>query len=193
MNFEPRQLRPAAFLDRDGTMVVEKEYLADPDRIEVIPHATDAVRLLNQRGCWVIGVTNQSGVARGYFGEDVVRLMNARVIDLYAQAGARIDRIYYCPHYPTSGVPPCACRKPQRGMIDQAIRDLPIDLSRSVVIGDRADDIQLAHTIGAPGILVLTGYGREESQALDHMTRPAHVAADLYDAVRWWDKALSEV
>lgn len=177
---------PAAFLDRDGTMIVEHGFLSDPGGVEPLPGAIDAIRQLNQRGYLVIGVTNQSGVARGYFGEDVVRAVNRRVIDCFAVAGARIDSIYYCPHYPLPGEPECDCRKPKRGMIDQAMRDFAIDLSRSFVVGDRLCDVQLGRTIGRPGILVLTGYGEQELANWNHPNPPDHVAKSLHDAVRWW-------
>lgn len=178
--------RPAAFLDREGTLVVEKEYLADPDQIELLPGAAEAVKRLNQWGYLVIGVTNQSGVARGYFGEDTVRAMNTRVTEMFAREGAVIHRIYYCPHYPGAGSPPCECRKPGRGMIDRALSEFAIDLSRSFVAGDRPCDVLLGHAVGTAGILVLTGYGRQELAAWSESRRPDFVADTLSDAVRWW-------
>ena len=184
------QPRPAAFLDRDGTLIVERGFLSDPDGVEPLPGAFEAIRLLNRWGYYVIGVSNQSGVARGHYGTADVEAVNARTVTVFADAGARIDQIYYCPHYPeSSGLPgarDCDCRKPQRGMVDQACRDFAIDLDRSVVVGDRAADVGLARTIGVPGCLVLTGYGLRERDALPAGLTPAHVAGTLLDAVRWW-------
>jgi histidinol-phosphate phosphatase family protein len=177
---------PAAFLDRDGTLIVEHGFLSDPDGVAPLPGAIEAVRWLNRWGVRVVGVTNQSGVARGYFGEDTVRAVNRRVIDLFAEGGAAIDAIYYCPHYPLPGQPFCVCRKPARGMIDQAAADFDIDLAHSVVIGDRACDVQLGQGIGVPGILVLTGYGAQEQRDWGHAAPPDHIAASVLDAVHWW-------
>ena len=182
--------RPAAFLDRDGTLIVEHGFLCDPDRVELLPGAATAVRLLNEWGFWVIGVSNQSGVARGYYGTDAVEAVNRRIVDEFAHAGAVIDRIYYCPHYvadqESHATPGCDCRKPARGMIDRARREFPIDLTASFVVGDRVCDVALARTVGIPGVLVLTGYGRQEQDLLGPSDIPAWVAGDLLNAVEWW-------
>ena len=172
----PQAPRPAAFLDRDGTLIVDHGFLSDPDGVEPLPSAVEAVSELNKWGSIVIGVSNQSGVARGYYGEEIVRAVNSRVIEDFARYGARIDAIYYCPHYPQPGMAECDCRKPKRGMIDQATGDFAIDLHRSIVIGDRLCDVQLGWEIGAPGVLVLTGYGGEEIGAWTGTRQPDQVA-----------------
>lgn len=186
----PTVARPAAFLDRDGTLIVEHGFLCDPEKVELIPGAAEAVRRLNQWGYWVIGVSNQSGVARGYYSTDAVEAVNRRIIDEFARAGAAIDRIYYCPHYvggqELEATPRCGCRKPAPGMIEQAAHEFPIDLAASFVVGDRVCDIALARTVGIPGILVLTGYGRQEQGLLGLSDAPVLVAADLHKAVEWW-------
>ena len=179
--------RPAAFLDRDGTLIVEHGFLSDPDGVQPLPGAVAAVKQLNDWGFLVIGVSNQSGVARGYYGEETVRAVNRRVIEAFAQQGARIDAIYYCPHHPSPGALECDCRKPKRGMIDQATSDFVIDLEHSIVIGDRLCDVRLGWEIGVPGILVLTGYGREEYAAWAEARQPDHVTESLLDAVQWWE------
>lgn len=180
--------RPAAFIDRDGTLIVEHGFLDNPDGVQPLPGAIDAVRRLNDWGYRVIGVTNQSGVARGYFGEDAVRRVNERVRAEFASAGAVIDAMYYCPHYPLDGKPVCNCRKPDRGMIDQAMSDFPIDLSQSVTVGDRLCDVLLGQNLGIPGVLVQTGYGSEELRRWDHPRLPDHVAVDIREAIDWWGR-----
>lgn len=187
---QPDTLRPAAFLDRDGTLIVEREFLGDPDGVEVMPGVAEAIRLLNQWEFWVIGVSNQSGIARGYYGPVDVDAVNVRVIRDLAAQGARLDRIYYCSHLPeisrARGEALCECRKPSPGMIDWATKDFPIDLTRSFVVGDQASDIGLAHSAGIPGILVLTGFGERTRQALSKSDRPEFIADDLLAAVTWY-------
>lgn len=181
--------RPAAFLDRDGTIIVERGYLRDPEGVEVMPGVAEAIGMLNQWGYWVFGVSNQSGVARGYYGTAEVDAVNQRVIDSLAQRGARLDRIYYCIHLPeitrARGEQVCNCRKPAPGLIEQACADFPIDLARSFVIGDQLCDIELARTLGIPGLLVLTGFGESERRRLGPNHSPDHIAGDLLAAVRW--------
>lgn len=188
---------PAAFLDRDGTMIVEHGYLGEPDRVSLLPGAGEAVRLLNGWGYRVIGVSNQSGVARGYYDAAAVDTVNERVLREFAQVGARIDRIYYCTHLPVSyGLPgglDCDCRKPAAGMVAWAERDFALDLKRSFVAGDRAADVGLAQTLGIPGCLVLTGFGREEHPVLPPDLQPAHVADDLLAAVHWWGRKIGKL
>src|SRR5262245_15896635 len=139
-------MKPAVFLDRDGTMIEEAGY---PDRLERLvffPYAVDAVRLLNRGGFAVVVVTNQSGVARGMFEEEFVQRAHAFVNARVAAGDARIDGFYYCPHHPKAGIEKyrrdCECRKPGPGMLRQAAADLDLDLSRSFAIGDRWSDVQ---------------------------------------------------
>ena len=186
--------RPAAFLDRDGTVIVEREYLGDPGGVEIMPSVAEAIQLLNQWGFWVFGVSNQSGIARGYYGPADVDAVNQRVIDDLAAQGARLDRLYYCPHLPeisrARGEDPCECRKPSPGMIHQAQRDFPIDMTRSFVVGDQLCDIGLARSAGVPGILVLTGFGQGERQRFTGAEAPDFIAGDLLAAVQWQGRAL---
>ncbi len=186
--------RPAAFLDRDGTIIVEREFLGDPDGVEVMPGVVKAITMLNQWGFWVIGVSNQSGIARGYYGPTEVDAVNQRVIDDLAAEGARLDRIYYCSHLPeisrANGEDLCICRKPAPGMIGWANRDFPIDMSRSFVVGDQASDIGLARSANVPGVLVLTGFGRGTRKILGKSEMPDFIADDLLAAVTWHGKTL---
>ncbi len=182
-------MKRAVFLDRDGTLVEEVGYLDRLDRLSLFPWSIDAVRLLNRAGFPVVVVSNQAGVARGFFPESFVLEVQREIDGLVAAAGGRIDGWYYCPHHPDAPLPAyrqqCGCRKPRPGMIRQAEIDLAIDPSRSYVIGDRWLDVQLAHNVGARGILVRTGYGAtEERQPVDGTT-PEAIVDNLVDAVSW--------
>lgn len=180
--------RAAVFLDRDGTINEEVDFVRTPGQLMLIPGAAAAVRRLNESGLLTCVISNQSGIARGFYTEtDLVGIHRKLERDLGA-GGGRLDRIYYCPHHPTKGIPPydivCECRKPAPGMLLRGARELDIDLSRSFVVGDRDVDIQVGRAVGARAILVLTGYGertREEIAGTDIV--PDHVAADLSEAV----------
>ena len=183
----------AIFLDRDGTINEEVGYLDSPDKLVIFPSTFEAVRLINQSGLKAIVVTNQAGVARGLFGEDLVEKIHAALQEALRQKGALIDAFYYCPHHPTEGSPPyrqsCDCRKPAPGLFLQAARDLNLDLSESWMIGDRFNDIEAAHRAGAKGILVKTGYGAAalSGEGPDTETpagRPDLIADNVLEAVR---------
>jgi len=181
----------AVFLDRDGTINEEVGYVNDLDRFILLPRVGQAIRLLNEHGLKAVVVTNQSGVARGYFPESLVHLVHQKMGDLLRLEGAYLDGIYYCPHHPEVGSPPyrkkCRCRKPATGLVEEAVNQLDIDCSRSYAIGDRGIDVEFAHQIGARGILVLTGYGKGEWEYFREQwnVKPDHVAQDLYEAVQW--------
>jgi len=183
--------RPAVFLDRDGTINEEVGYIDHPSRFVLLPRSADAVRRLNQEGFLAIVVSNQSGVARGYFPETLVREVNDYMERLLEREGAKVDAIYYCPHHPSGSVPgyrmTCPCRKPATGLIQLACDHYEIDLDRSFVIGDRLTDIEMAHNAGLGGVLVKTGYGMGEMEYLLRQSRvaPDYVASDLLDGVKW--------
>lgn len=168
---------PAVFLDRDGTLIDEVGYLDRPERVVLYPYSTAAIRALNRAGFRVIMVTNQSGIARGFFDEATVQAVHAHIADLLAAGGAFLDAYYYCPHHPDGRVVPyagrCECRKPESGLVDRAVRELAVDPARSFAVGDRWLDVELAQNVGARGILVRTGYG-----ALEETRRPAGLAVD---------------
>jgi D-glycero-D-manno-heptose 1,7-bisphosphate phosphatase len=178
----------AVFMDRDGTIIEEVGYLSDPAGLRLIPAAATAIRMLNRSGLRVVVVTNQSGVARGFFAEETVHAVHRRLEAALSDEGGRLDGIYYCPHHPTEGkgdyTMACDCRKPATGMMEQAARDLRLDLTRSFVIGDKDTDVELARRAGARGILVLTGYGREHRKKQGESV-PDYTAQDLLDAVQW--------
>jgi D-glycero-D-manno-heptose 1,7-bisphosphate phosphatase len=156
----------AVFIDRDGTISEEVGYVNHLSRYEVYPWTPQAVRNLNQAGLKAIVVTNQAGVARGYFSEDLVKKVHKKLQAQLALAGAYFDAIYYCPHHPSVGEAPyrqvCNCRKPKIGMLLRAVEEFGIDLKHSYVIGDRYGDIELAHNAGAQSVFVLSGYGLGE-------------------------------
>ena len=155
----------AVFIDRDGTLIVERNYLSNPDDVAFVPGAVDALRLLKANGFRIIVVTNQSGIARGLYSLADYRRVEKRVEDLLAQQGVMLDAVYFCPHHPdVDGA--CECRKPGLGMYRNAAREHHIDLANSIYIGDRLKDVLPAQQLGGHGILVRTGYGREESGGL---------------------------
>jgi D-glycero-D-manno-heptose 1,7-bisphosphate phosphatase len=181
----------AVFLDRDGTVSDEVGYLNHVSRLRLFPWSAPAIRRINASPLLAILVTNQAGVARGYFSEDVLNATHARLIALLKDAGAHLDGLYVCPHHPTEGAPPfltdCDCRKPKPGLLVRAARDLDLDLAQSTMIGDKASDLLVAPPVGARAVLVLTGYGLGEWEYRRGELSPApdHVAADLLDAVEW--------
>jgi|SRR5215831_687230 len=151
-----KQPRPAAFLDRDGVLNVDHGYTFKPEELELMPTAAAAVRHLNAAGYTVIVVTNQAGVARGFFTEAAVKTFNAHMRDVLHAQGARIDAFYYCPHHPDGTVKElairCDCRKPAPGMLERAARDWPIDRGRSFLIGDKDHDVAAARAFGIRGV-----------------------------------------
>lgn len=175
----------AVFLDRDGTINEEVGYLSRPDQLRLIPGASRAIRLINEGGMKAVVVTNQSGVARGYFSEEMVETIHGRLDEMLREKGARIDRFYFCPHHPVYGNGPykiaCSCRKPESGLFLRASEELDIDLARSYVVGDMLKDIDAGKRVGAKGVLVRTGYGRNVTQT----DKPAYIAEDVLDAVKW--------
>ncbi len=153
--------RPAVFLDRDGTLVEERDYLADPRDVALVAGATGALRALRESGYALVVVTNQSGIARGLYAEEDYQRVARRLEELLAEAGAPLDATYHCVHHPDF-TGPCACRKPGTGMHRQAGRDLGLDLEHSWYVGDKITDVLPAKQLGGRGILVRTGYGRGE-------------------------------
>ncbi len=181
--------RPAIFMDRDGTLSHEVGYVNHPDRFRLYPWAVDAVRAINQAGWLAVVVTNQAGIARGYFPQAVFDEVQRSLVTQVEAGGARFDAVYACLHHPTVGQPPyrqdCDCRKPRPGMLRRAEAELGADLARSWVVGDRHGDLQLAWSVGARGAMVRTGYGRGELSYLEPSwsRRPDLVAEHLLEAV----------
>lgn len=184
--------RVGIFLDRDGTVNVDRDYLSDPDRLELIPGAADAIREANAFGVRVFVITNQSGVARGLYTERDVVAVHRRLEELLERQGAHLDAIYYCPHHPEVGTAAyrkvCTCRKPKTGMLIQARDSFDLDLAKSFVVGDKCTDVLTGHQAGCGTVLVQTGYGSLESEECDSAD---HVARDVYEAWRYIRKTLA--
>jgi D-glycero-D-manno-heptose 1,7-bisphosphate phosphatase len=180
--------RVAVFLDRDGTLNEEVNYVRTPDDLHLIAGAGEAVRNLNDHGLVICVISNQSGVARGYLEEKDLIPIHAKLEQDLAQSGASIDKIYYCPHHPTEGIPPyniaCECRKPKIGMLERGAAEFGIDLGDSFVVGDSMVDMQAGNAAGARTVLVLTGYGITASeQCTSNGIHVGHVARTIVEAI----------
>lgn len=186
--------KPAVFLDRDGVLNVEAGYIHRVEDLHLIPGVAQAVRKLNDLGLFCCLVSNQSGPARGYYPASHVDALHQRLCNLLqAEAGAKLDALYYCPYLspPEGGTNPAftrwsTWRKPNTGMLVAAAWDRDLDLSRSFMVGDKATDVDMAHNAGCVGILVQTGFGLEVlGGKYQHHTQPDYIAPDLAAAVEW--------
>lgn len=183
--------KPAVFIDRDGTINEQMGYINHLSRFKILPGVPEAIRLLNENNFLTIVVTNQSGVARGYFPIELVAEVHSFMEESLRNSGAYMDGIFFCPHYPTGDVPEytieCDCRKPKTGLIDQAMGSFDIDISGSYVVGDHSTDLELANNCGLKAIMVKTGYGLGGVKYLlpNMEISPSYVADDLLDAVKW--------
>ena len=180
----------SVFLDRDGTINEEVNYLSRPEQLRLLQGAAAAIRQINEAGLKAVITTNQAGVARGYFSEEKLQQIHLELQKMLGAQEARLDAIYHCPHHPTHGQGPykinCTCRKPKPGMLRRAARELKIDLSRSFVVGDKISDLEPGLIVGCRTILVRTGYGREAEQMLNNCSfQPDCIADTLLEATRW--------
>ena len=174
-------------LDRDGTINADKHYLSDPDDLELLPGVVEGLRRLTGLGLGLVIVTNQSGVARGYFDEARVEEINARLIAMLAAEGVAVDGVYYCPHAPDED---CDCRKPLPGMGLRAAEELGFDPGESFMIGDKPADIGLGEALGAETFLVRTGYGAETEAK--GKASPDHVVDTVAEAAAIIARRLEE-
>lgn len=174
---------PVVLLDRDGTVIADKDYLGDPAGVELLPGAAEGLRALRETGCRLVIVTNQSGVGRGYFTLESMHAVNARMEQMLALAGVVLDGIYCCPHAPHEM---CLCRKPRPGLVTRAAAEMGFIPREAIVIGDRRVDLALAQSIGARGILVRTGYGSAEETLLDGAVSVADDLAEAARLVKTW-------
>ena len=180
----------AVFLDRDGTIIREVNYLSRLEDVELLPQAGEAIARLNQLQIPVILVSNQSGVARGKFSENFVAETHHYLHEMLARKGAHLNDFFFCPHHPETGMAPykkvCDCRKPAPGLLHEAAARYHLDLTKSYVIGDKLIDVELALRVGGKGILVETGYGKREKKKLaEGKIIPNFIAANLDQAVSW--------
>lgn len=178
-------MQSAVFLDRDGVLNKDPPHYAHRlDQLELIPGSAEAVRILKQNNFTLIIVSNQSGIARGYYTEKDADIFNRALIMKLRESGGDIDGVYYCPHLPDAIIEKykscCDCRKPMAGMLHRAAQEHDIDLSSSYMVGDKISDIEAGKKAGCCPILVLTGHGKDEVLAKDNSCR---VANDLLDAV----------
>ncbi len=173
-------LGTGVFLDRDDTIIKDIPYLSDAERVELLPGASEAIRMLNEKGIPAIIITNQSGIARGLFDEKALQAVHERLISVLAEDSARIDAIYSCPHYPGGTVKiyavKCNCRKPETGLLEKAAADFSLELERCYFIGDKKSDMEAIHRVGGKGVLVGKRTGRVKSD---------YKAKDIIDAVKW--------
>jgi D-glycero-D-manno-heptose 1,7-bisphosphate phosphatase len=182
-------MKRAVFIDRDGTISEEVGYINHPSRFRLFDYAPSAIKHLNENNWLAILVTNQAGVARGYFSEDMIKTVHSGMSTELESNGAKLDAIYYCAHHPSVGEPPyrfdCDCRKPKPGLISRAAQDFDIDIKGSWMVGDRYSDIELARNAGLKSAFVLSGYGRGEweHQRMNWSQEPDLVAENLLDAV----------
>ncbi len=194
-----RWLRPGVFLDRDGTINEDRGYIGDPADVVLIDGAAEAIRRLNRLGVPVIVLTNQSGIGRGYYNRTDLVAVNKRLSELLEEKGAHVDGIYWCPHRPDEN---CECRKPGTKLLEDAADEHGIDLARSVMVGDKISDLELARRVGMKRVLVLTGYGELTLEEIRQGTGGAEglsgfggdgrgladldlVATDISDAIDW--------
>ena len=180
------------FLDRDGTLNEEVHYLHRREDLKLIPGVPQALRLLKQAGYRLVVVTNQAGVARGYYKESDVEALHRYMNRVLEREGAAVDAYYYCPHHPEHGLgkykTQCRCRKPGTGMFEMAEKDFEVDKAHSFMVGDKLLDVEAGRNYGIASILVGTGYGREQHQKdMDRGVNPVydHYGETLMDAARW--------
>ena len=173
---EPSQLRPAIFIDRDGTIVHDADYLSSVDELEVFDFAREALTMLRENGYLIIVLTNQSGIGREMFDTAALDVIHREINE---RLGGLIDAFYACPHLPYDG---CECRKPRIGLLRQATEDFAVDVPNSWMVGDKRSDVELGFNAGLATALVMTGYGETELSNLARM--PDLVAADLLAAAR---------
>lgn len=171
-------LNKAVFLDRDGTIARDVHYCSKPEDFKLLATVPEAIKLLNQSGFKVVVVTNQSGIARGYFTEEALGQIHDKMVRELARCNARIDAIYYCPHHPDDG---CKCRKPGTVLFQRASQENNIDLTRSFVVGDTEMDIRAGQALGCKTVLVTTG-PQVDKATIDS---PDYIATSLIEAVRW--------
>jgi len=181
----------AVFLDRDGTVNVEVGYLSSLDQLRLVDGAGAAIKRMNDAGLLVVLITNQSGVARGYFSEAFVHATHDLLTKMLQEHGAKLDGVYYCPHHPKAGASSytrdCDCRKPRTGLLDRAARELDIDLKASCMVGDKWSDVELGQRAGMRTVLVKSGFSPDDpgNARPGHVREPDLTAHSIHEAADW--------
>lgn len=175
-------MKKAVFVDRDGTINVNVEYLNTPDNFKMYPSVAEGIKLLNENGFLVIVITNQSGIARGYFTKETLEKIHVRMIKELKEKGAKVDAIYYCPHHPDDK---CICRKPETGLLKKAVKDFKIDTSKSFIIGDRMLDVEAGFKIGLKTILIPERKKMVEKEREESTVEPDYICDDFLSGVKW--------
>jgi D-glycero-D-manno-heptose 1,7-bisphosphate phosphatase len=171
------------FLDRDGTIIRDARYISEPDAVALIDGAADAIGRLNRSGVPVVVVTNQSGIGRGYYDVEDYERVHARMLDLLAENGARVDASYYCPHSPDA-LPPCECRKPRPGLFERALAELGSAPEHAWYVGDRLRDITPALLLGGTGLLVVSdNTPAVEAEEAEREGRTAQTIREAVDVI----------
>lgn len=178
-------MNSTVFVDRDGVIIEDGEYVHRVEDLKLVPGAVEGLRDLSAAGFQIIIVTNQAGIARGFYTEEEYHVFSNQLLAMLEKGGVRIRAVYFCPHHPTEGIGgykvDCLCRKPRTGMFQRAAMEQPIEASSSWMIGDKTSDIQAGNDFGLKTILVRTGYGGKDGQCA---SEPDYVAADLLEAAR---------
>jgi D-glycero-D-manno-heptose 1,7-bisphosphate phosphatase len=172
----PEAADKVVILDRDGTIVVDKQYLSNPADLQLLPGAAEGLRWWSEHGYRLVVITNQSGVGRGMFSLERLNEVHGRFREIIGEVGARIDQIYYCPHTPEAD---CACRKPRVQLLVRAASELGFDASRAIVVGDKSSDVEFGRRVGATTVLIAS-----KVPVTDGQSAPDHVAVDLAEAAR---------
>ena len=182
-------MKKAVILDRDGTINVEKDYLYKIEDFVFEKGVIEGLKLLQEMGYIFVVVTNQSGIARGYYTEEDVEILNAHIQEILNDKGIKIEKFYYCPHHPEKGIGKykvqCKCRKPQTGMLDQAVEEFDIDRKASFMVGDNISDIEAGINAGMTPILVTTGHGHE------HVERITKMGVKAFDSLEEFARSLA--
>jgi rfaE bifunctional protein nucleotidyltransferase chain/domain len=175
---KPAKTAPAAFFDRDGTVIEEAEYLHEPERIRILPNALEGMKRFQDMGFRIVLITNQPGIGIGYYSKEDFYRVNRTLFKSFSEKGILVDKIYFCPHGKSEK---CSCRKPEQALIQRAREELNLDLSRSVMIGDKTSDVETGRRAGMRTVLVRTGFRGEDGE---YSVRPDFTAQDLLEASR---------
>ncbi len=174
--------KKVVFIDRDGTIIINKHYLADPEGVEVYPTVARGIKLLNEAGFQIIVATNQSGIARGLYTHDILAAIHQRMIDDLQAGGAKVDALYYCPHHPDDH---CDCRKPETGLIEKAMSEHDLDMNNSYFVGDRMADVKAGYTMGCKTVLIPEKWDLVMTEMEESDIDPNYLGKEFIEGVLW--------